>query len=234
MILTLSSEPVENIISSLSAAQAEQGYYGVWYTLEQSQKIALTFPVINHEIIQQMVNKPVAGKRLSKRLYKHRNELAENVTRNITEGLFQGDSYAKIAKRVSNQTEASYRQALRIAITESGRTNSEASQVGSERAQSMGIDLEKRWLSTLDGKTRDSHQELDGQAVPINGYFKINGLRAKQPRMFGVASEDIECRCTSINIVRGIAPELRKDNETKRMIEYANYSDWLKSKNVGG
>lgn len=187
-------------------------------------------PLINHDYVEMLVNKPVDGTRLSKRLYKHRDELAKNVSNNIVEGLFAGESYAKIAKRVSDQTEASYRQALRITITEAGRTNSEASQLSSERAESLGIDMQKRWLATLDGKTRDSHQELDGQTVPIDGKFEINGHSAKQPRMFGVASEDIRCRCTSINIVNGIAPELRKDNETKKMIKYKNYDEWLKSK----
>lgn len=233
-VLDAATQSVEETIKNHSSGQAEQGYYGTWYALEQSQNIQLGMPLISHELVQQMVNKPVDGTRLSKRLYKHRDELAKNVSHNIIEGLFAGDSYAKIAKRISDQTEASYRQSLRIAITEAGRTNSEASQLSSERAQSLGIDMQKRWLATLDAKTRDSHQELDGQTVPIDGKFEINGHSAKQPRMFGVASEDIRCRCTTINIVNGIAPELRKDNETKKMIKYTNYSEWLKSKNTGG
>lgn len=224
------TQSVEETIKNHSSGQAEQGYYGTWYALEQSQNIQLGMPLISHELVQQMVNKPVDGTRLSKRLYKHRDELAKNVSHNIIEGLFAGDSYAKIAKRISDQTEASYRQSLRIAITEAGRTNSEASQLSSERAQSMGIDMQKRWLSTLDGKTRHDHRELDGQTVDIDDDFQVNGHSAKQPRMFGVASEDIRCRCTTINIVNGIAPELRKDNETKKMIKYKNYDEWLKSK----
>ena len=233
-VLDVATQSVEETIKNHSSSQAEQGYYGTWYALEQSQNIQLGMPLINHDYVDMLVNKPVDGTRLSKRLYKHRDELAKNVSHNIVEGLFAGESYAKIAKRVSDQTEASYRQALRITITEAGRTNSEASQVSSERAESLGIDMQKRWLATLDGKTRDSHQELDGQTVPIDGKFEINGHSAKQPRMFGVASEDIRCRCTTINIVNGIAPGLRKDNETKKMIKYKNYDDWLKSKRLKG
>lgn len=229
-VLDVAIQSVEETIKNHSSSQAEQGYYGTWYALEQSQSIQLGMPLINHDYVEMLVNKPVDGTRLSKRLYKHRDELAKNVSKNIIEGLFAGDSYAKIAKRVSDQTEASYRQSLRIAITEAGRTNSEASQLSSERAQSLGIDMEKRWLSTLDGKTRSDHRALDGQQVPIDGEFKINGHSAKQPRMFGVASEDIRCRCTSINIVNGIAPELRKDNETGKMVKYKNYNEWLADK----
>lgn len=233
-VLDAATQSVEETIKNHSSSQAEQGYYGTWYALEQSQNIQLGMPLINHDYVDMLVNKPVDGTRLSKRLYKHRDELAKNVSHNIIDGLFAGDSYAKIAKRISDQTEASYRQSLRIAITEAGRTNSEASQLSSERAQALGINMKKRWLSTLDGKTRSDHRALDGQQVPIDGKFEINGHSAKQPRMFGVASEDIRCRCTTINIVNGIAPELRKDNETKKMIKYKNYDDWLKSKRLKG
>lgn len=229
-ILSSTYGTVEDTIKNHSTAEAEQGFYGVWYSLEQSENILLQMPLINHEYVKNLVNAPVAGKRLSKRLYQQRNELAKNVTNHLINGLFAGDSYAKIAKWVSDETEATYKQALRIAITEGGRTSSVTQQQSSERAKSLGVDMKKRWLSTLDGKTRRDHRELDGQTVEIEEDFHINGHKAKQPRMFGIAKEDVHCRCTSINIVNGIAPELRKDNETKSITKYKNYNDWLENK----
>lgn len=229
-ILSQSYGAIEDTIKNHSASEAEQGYYGVWYALEQSQGILLQMPLINHEYVANLVNAPVAGKRLSKRLYQQRSELAKNVTNNIINGLFAGDSYAKIAKQVSDATEATYKQALRIVITEGGRTSSVTQQQSSEKAKSLGVNMQKRWLSTLDGKTRHDHRELDGQTVDIEDDFHVNGHKAKQPRMFGIAKEDVRCRCTSINIVDGIAPELRKDNETKAVIKYKNYNEWLADK----
>lgn len=229
-ILSTSSDSIENTIKDYSAGQAEQGYYGVWYSLEQSQDITIQIPLINHDYVMNLVNAPVAGKRLSKRLYERRNELAKNVTNNIIQGLFEGKSYAEIAKRVSNETEASYKNAMRIVVTEGGRTSSIAQQSSSEHARSLGIDMQKRWLATLDGKTRNDHRDLDGQTVDIDAEFKINGHSAKQPRMFGVASEDVRCRCTTVNIVNGIAPETRMDNETGTIIKRKNYNEWLDNK----
>lgn len=229
-ILSNSYGTVEDTIKNHSTAEANQGYYGVWYSLEQSENVLLQMPLINHEYVKNLVNAPVAGKRLSKRLYQQRDKLAKNVTNNIINGLFAGDSYAKIAKRVSDETEATYKQALTIAVTEGGRTSSVTQQQSSEHAKGLGIDMQKRWLSTLDGKTRHDHRELDGQTVDIEDDFTVNGHKAKQPRMFGVAKEDIRCRCTSINIVDDIAPELRKDNETKKLTDYKNYDEWLKAK----
>lgn len=229
-ILTASSNTIEDTIKAYSVNQAEQGYYGVWYSLEQSQKITLQMPLINYDYVTGLVNAPVAGKRLSKRLYEYRDLLAKNVTNNIIQGLFEGNSYAEIAKRVSEETEANYRNALRIVVTEGGRTNSIAAQHSSEKAKELGINMQKRWVSTLDSKTRHDHQELDGQTVDINDDFEINGHTAKQPRMFGIASEDVRCRCTTVNIVNGIAPETRMDNESGTIVSYRNYNQWLRTK----
>ncbi|EPI05539.1 hypothetical protein D920_00082, partial [Enterococcus faecalis 13-SD-W-01] len=120
-ILSQNHSAIENVIKGYSADQAQQGYYGVWYSIEQSQNIVLQLPLINHDYIMNLVNAPVAGKRLSKRLYQYRDKLAENVTQSIITGLFEGKSYAEIARRVNEETEASYKQALRIARTEAGR-----------------------------------------------------------------------------------------------------------------
>lgn len=82
----------------------------------------------------------------------------------------------------------------------------------------------------MDKKTRHDHRELDGQTVEVDEKFTIRGHTAEGPRLFGVASEDVDCRCTTIEIVDGIAPEVRKDNETKTVIQYKSYSEWLDNK----
>ncbi len=45
-ILIISHKEIEQAIKGYSASQAAQGYYGVWYCLEQSQNIMLNFPLI--------------------------------------------------------------------------------------------------------------------------------------------------------------------------------------------
>ncbi|HBK7192934.1 phage head morphogenesis protein [Enterococcus faecium] len=230
-ILSSSYPSIEEAIKAYSAGQAQQGYYGVWYSIEQSQNIVLQLPLINHNYVMNLVNAPVAGKRLSKRLYQYRDKLADNITQNIITGLFEGKSYAEIARRVNEETEASYKQALRIARTEGGRTQSKTTQKGYIEAKKKGIELRKKWLSTLSKTTRHSHRKLDGQIVDVEEKFASpSGHKAEGPRLFGVASEDIACRCTTIEIVDGISPELRKDNESKEMIKYKNYDEWLKNK----
>lgn len=46
------------------------------------------------------------------------------------------------------------------------------------------------------GGIRDSHQSMDGQEVPTDGYFQYpSGARAKFPGSTGIAAEDINCAC---------------------------------------
>lgn len=231
-ILANAYPSIESTIKNHVTESAEQGYYGLWYGIEESQKINLAMPLINHDYIQNIVNQPVAGKRLSKRLYDNRDTLAKNVTNNIVEGLFAGKGYKYTAKRVSDQTEASYRQSLRIVRTESGRVQSTTNQQSAENAKALGIDMQKKWLSTLDKRTRRHHQELDGQTVDIEEEFTINGHSALGPRLFGVAEQDINCRCTTINIVNGITPEMRYDQENSERIPFQSYEEWLEGKDL--
>ncbi len=233
---------IDEIVSDLAGSTAQtvngyvrdelqQGYMGVWYALEGAENIQLDFGMLPERYIQQLVAKKVDGKTFSKRLYNNRDDLADRVTTSLLSGAVRGDGYAKIAKQVGELTEANYKQALRIARTEGGRVQSTAKQRAYEEAKNKGVRIKKKWLSTLDKKTRHSHQELDGQTVEIEEEFTApSGAKAMGPRMFGKPQEDINCRCTTITEVNGISPDLRKDNETKEFVQYNNYNEWAEAK----
>jgi hypothetical protein len=139
-----------------------------------------------------------------------------------------GKGYAEMARDVSNETEANYKQALRITRTEAGRINSLATQKGYEEAQAKGIKLQKQWAATWDMKVRTDHRILDGQKVDVDGYFEVYGMKAKMPHTFGIAGEDVNCRCTTYSIVDDIAPEIRNDDGT--LSQWQSYKEWLEGR----
>ena len=221
----------ERLLRSFISDEGTQGYFGTFYALEGAENIQLSFAMLPESYIEGLVNTPVAGKKLSTRLYTNQSKLAQEATNALLQGAFRGEGYSKVAKRVGELTEANYKQALRIARTEGGRVQSTAKQRAYQEAKDKGIDIKKRWLSTLDKKTRHTHQSLDGQTVEIEEEFVSDGgAKAMGPRMFGKPQEDINCRCTTITIVNGIEPELRKDIETKEIIKYNNYNEWAEAK----
>lgn len=230
-ILQARYDTISQAVVSGITAQAENGYYGVWYALEEANNLELQMGLLNPELINQAITKPVGGKRLSTRLYSQRDELAKSATHEIVNGLFNGSSYGQIAKNLSEYAEADYKRALRIIRTEGGRIRSETTQIGYQRAEKLGVTMEKQWLATLDRKTRHDHRYLDGQTVPVDGEFTDQkGNKATAPRLFGIASEDINCRCTTIAVVEGVRPELRRDNETGEVGKFGNYDEWLANK----
>jgi len=125
----------------------------------------------------------------------------------------------------------------RVVQTEAHRVREESKQQSYEKAAKMGIEFEKVWVSTLDSRTRKDHQKLDGQIADKDGYFHIGRFKTKSPGNFGIASEDINCRCTTITRLKGIdkSNDVRraKDEEGKsKIIPYTNYEDFYKNRIV--
>lgn len=212
------------------AKSAKYGYYGALYDLEGKTKMAMDFNMLNERYIKSLVNKKVAGKNFSKRLYQNRNKLAKTVTNELLQGTVEGKGYRRIAKNIAEQTESNYKQALRIARTEGGRVQTESTQRAYEEAEDLGVELQKQWVSSLDDATREEHADLDGQIVGIDEDFEIDGYTAPGPRLFGDPAMDINCRCTTITIVNGISPKLRKDNISKDVTKYKSYNEWMKDR----
>ncbi len=192
--------------------------------------------MINEEVVNQSVQNPISGLTLNDRLEKNRIELIYRVRQEITQGLILGESYQKIAKRLKDTFEGDVKKSIRVAQTEAHRIKSVARFESMQYAQAKGIELKKKWISTLDKKTRDRHQKLDGQTVDLDQPFKSGGAEAMHPGGFGKASEDINCRCTFISVLDGFEPTVRaergEDGKTK-VIPYTTYEDWHKTRIKG-
>lgn len=226
-ILRDTNGKVNNTIEKYVHDSAERGYYGSWYALEGITGVNLDMNMLPEAYIKELVHRPVKGQRFSSRLYKYRKKLAKEVNAALLNAARTGKSYAVAAKNISELTEASYKRALRIARTEGGRVQSTTKQRSYVKAKKKGVDLQKKWMSTLDKKTRDTHQHLDGQVVDVEDKFESDGYEADGPRLFGVAYQDVNCRCTDVAVVNGIAPELRTNNEYGETFPYENYKEWF-------
>ena len=251
---TLNNMNTANIDSYLKAMY-EDGYITQQYIIN-SFGIPVITP-INIELMIAAVNTSIEGLKFSDRLYDDVLDLKRKTIQAITDGIATGKSYAHIASVISRFTEATMKQAWTIARTEGGRVSSTAKLQSQKDAKANGADIVKQWDATLDNKTRRSHRALDGQIREIDEPFEINGHKAQAPRMFGIASEDINCRCISLTIPRwdiednytkrdGLIPESELKREWERqkasgtldmdspkgivgeLIEAKDYADWKK------
>ena len=117
------------------------------------------------------------------------------------QGILQGESMDKIAKRLRNVQEMNKTQAIRSARTIVTGAENKGRQDSYARAEADGIILQKEWLATNDGRTRHSHAVLDGAIVDQDKKFDNGLMYPGDPN--GRPEETWNCRCTLVAKVNG-------------------------------
>ena len=84
------------------------------------------------------------------------------------QGILQGESMDKIAKRMMNVQEMNKTQAIRSARTIVTGAENKGRQDSYKRAVEDGIVMKREWLATNDSRTRHWHAELDGVEVDVD------------------------------------------------------------------
>ena len=84
------------------------------------------------------------------------------------QGVLQGESMDKIAKRIMNVQEMNKTQAIRSARTIVTGAENKGRQDSYKRAEEDGIVMKREWIATNDGRTRHWHAELDGVEVDVD------------------------------------------------------------------
>jgi len=159
---------------------------------------------------------------------------AQKIVSEITQGILTGESIPKIADRLQNVTDMNRNSAIRNARTAiTGAEN--AGRIESYHyAESIGITLQKEWLATLDDRTRDEHRDLDGQRVDVDEPFRVGGdeiMFPGDPNAEGYLVYGGRCTLvSSIEGVKNLDPEYRRDNISGELIEKMNYREWEAAK----
>lgn len=161
----------------------------------------------------------------------------KQITASVTSSILQGRSIKGMAddlqSRITTMNRDSAIRTARTAVTgaqNAGRMDSYAA------AEKMGIKLKKRWLATLDARTRHSHAMLDGEQVAQDKKFS-NGCRFPGDPQ-GPPWEIYNCRCTLIPAVEGVdastAQRRARNADTGQTevisdMSYAEWAGWKKS-----
>ena len=125
----------------------------------------------------------------------------------VEQGIVNGLSTDQMAEQMARSGAFSASRGRTIARTETTRLVTGSSVEAYQNAESDGITLMIRWASARDDKVRPSHVELDGEEVLNGELFTAiddngNISQGSGPGLMGSASEDINCRCTTLPIVQ--------------------------------
>ena len=110
--------------------------------------------------------------------------------------------HSDIAKNIARYAKAPLGRAKTIVRTESHRIQQASKHDAQKAAKSKGANIVKQWNSTLDGDTRPSHRKLDGKFADVDGFFEMDGKKARYPGDFGDPAEDCNCRCQLLQRAR--------------------------------
>lgn len=180
----------------------EEGFFETMYSLH-NQGIPIILPFNQEEMAQMAAQSDYEGIKLSQKLYDDAIETARISRQEMTRGIANNEDWATIANRIAKRGGIAVYNATRIVRTESGRIHSEVRMKTMMKAKDEGADVVKQWDSTVDGRTRSTHVGLDGQTRELEQPFKsTSGATAMYPRGFGVAAEDINCRCEMLQRAR--------------------------------
>lgn len=208
----------------------KEGYLGCLYGIHQDG-VGLVLQ-INEDKVERSINRKTAELKFSERLYENADKLKEDVKAEMARGFSTGADYIAIARQVSLRSGVSLGRACTIARTEGHRVTEESRFDCMNDSVEKGADIVKQWDSTLDDVTRGTHRELDGQIKDVNEPFEIpsTGERAMYPGGFGIAKEDINCRCATITRARWAIgdEEYKYSREAGQIISIKSklYSDW--------
>lgn len=217
LIAEMFTEDYKQIIKSMEEQTQNQyvaKYLMTAYLVEMavSDGTDMGFDIPSIEVIRNALFNPIAELTLPKIFEQHRNEIVRKIKIELSQGMIAGEGYATMAKRLEKAVGFSQKKARLVARTEVGRARSIAAERVMEQASEY-TEITAVWMSMLDHRVRMSHRSLDGQKTDKQGYFHYKQWKAKGPRLWGIASMDIQCRCVKILLVNGLFPENRRERD---------------------
>ena len=118
----------------------------------------------------------------------------------IAEGLGQQATARRLIQAMREQGGTLSRQ--RAGVIARTETHMAASAAQHEAAGATGLPMRKQWASARGERTRDSHQDADGQTVPLDQPFIVDGEELMYPGdPSGSPETVINCRCVELFVI---------------------------------
>lgn len=182
--------------------------YTINYNAFGNEKIkGYSFSLVNENAIKELATKDellVPHKDLDKDKDKRWN--AKNVNSQVLQGILQGESIPKMAKRLQNVTDMNENSAIRNARTMTTSAENKGRQDSFKKAESDGVIMEREWIAAHDGHTRAWHLDLHGVRVGVDEPWNNEYGDIMYPGDPGADPANVyNCRCSMRSHVVGFA-----------------------------
>lgn len=228
--LNANEKAMNMVYGSMKDAYVINRNYGA-FEVEQGSQMDTSFTLYDRDTVERLIRDdpdilPKPRVDIPKDLKWNR----QKINSALLQGILQGESIPNIAKRLRGVANMNKSAAVRNARTMTTAAECAGRIDSYKRAQDMGINMEQVWLATLDGRTRHSHRQLDGQKRKVGEKFD-NGCRyPADPE--GPAHEVYNCRCTIMAQVEGVDLNVSDLVTRNHKLGGMSYKEWKASKAV--
>jgi SPP1 gp7 family putative phage head morphogenesis protein len=209
------------------------------YIVESNSLVDTSYSLYNRSAVERLIRKepqilPMMSENVKKDILTNNLEVwnGQKLTSALTQGIIQGESIPKIAKRFRNVADMNYKQSIRTA-----RTSMTSAQNGGRldaffRAKEMGINQKKQWVAIIDDRTRHEHRLLNGMKVELEEPFEVDGYEIMYPADPSAEPEMVyNCRCAMITVFDGFDKSIT-DYDIDERLGDMTYDEWKESKDI--
>ena len=215
------------------------------YAYETEIRTGTSFDIYNEDAVDRLLKQD--PKLLPEWMIDEEKDYVWNrqkVENAITQGIIQGESVDQIAERLASELKSTNMNKMRMfARTALTGAQNAGRQKQMEDAIEKGIDVKKQWIATLDDRTRDAHQKLDGQTVAVDEPFHVSTKAGAETIRYpgdpnATPSLVYNCRCTMKSVFKAMEGQKRQRRAYKEVnghresyiVEDMTYEEWKKWK----
>lgn len=156
-----------------------------WEQKQDGPRVAFRFDLADPEVAE--------GIRLDSEMLDMFTDTAwRRIRTAVAAGVETGEGIDGLIRRVTGAASTvGARQAETVARTMVTRA---ANRAAIAAARQTGVVEQKRWMATLDHRTRPAHREADGQTVALDAPFDVGGELIPSPGT-GSPPNSVRCRC---------------------------------------
>lgn len=164
----------------------ENSYYKSLFELQKGFNTGFKFMKFNEKELDTILNKPWAndGVNFSNRIWNDKSKLINELQTNLTQCIIRGENPNNVVNIMANRLNASKKNVRRIVMAESAYFSNSAQ---NQCYEDLNIN-EYEVCSTLDSKTSDICQDMDGRVFKMSDYA------------VGVTAPPFHCYCRTCTV----------------------------------
>ena len=194
------------------------------YKISKDLNINLAFTLFDEPTVERLIReKPDLLPKARVDIPKDKQWNKQKLSSAIAQGVMQGETIDEIAVRLAAVTDMNRNSAIKNAATMTTSAQNAGRVDGMKRAERMGVNLLQMWIATLDGHTRYSHRQVDGELRAIGKKFTNGLLYPGDPN--GPPEEVYNCRCVIAAKVSGADVDFEDRNNRMQGMTYEQWKN---------